>query len=291
MQAVLATLQETQMLVMGAMLFLLVAAESFHPFFEYFGATDRERGKHLGRNLAIGALNGLVVSGLFVTLWLAAAVWAEQRGFGLLNELDQLGLPGWGHVLGAIVLLDGWMYLWHRLNHAIPILWRFHRVHHADRQMDVSTAHRFHVGEIVLSSALRIPLIVLAGLYVWEIVLYETLMFAVVQFHHANLKLPDRLDGALRTVIVSPDMHKIHHSRYRPETDSNYSSLLSIWDRIGRTFRRRDGMADLEIGLDGFDEERTYHTVWGILKTPFVRPTPSREDDPQESEGERTKSR
>lgn len=291
MQAVLASLQQTQMIVMGVVLTLLVAAESAHPFFEYFRSTSRERGRHLGRNLAVGALNGLVVSGVFVALWLGAAVWADQRGIGVLNWLTEAGLPGWAHAVGAVILLDAWMYVWHRLNHVIPFLWRFHRVHHADRHLDVSTAHRFHVGEIVFSSMLRIPLIVLAGLYAWELVLYETVMFAIVQFHHANVKLPDWLDRGLRILIVSPDMHKIHHSRHRPETDSNYSSLFSVWDRIGRTFRFRRQISSLEIGLDGFDEEETYHTLWGILKTPFIRPPTPEEDGNPTSDGTETADR
>jgi sterol desaturase/sphingolipid hydroxylase (fatty acid hydroxylase superfamily) len=106
-----------------------------------------------------------------------------------------MGLPTWAHALGAVLLLDFWMYIWHRINHVILFLWRFHRVHHHDPKMDMTTASCFHSGEIILSSLLRLGVIVLAGVHLWELVLYETVMFAVVQFHHANVALPDGLDG------------------------------------------------------------------------------------------------
>ncbi len=270
MQLVLNSLQETQVIVMGAGLVLLLAWETLHPFFDLFHHSWKERGRHIVRNLIVGAVNSLLVSVVFVGLWLVASLWAEQHGFGLLHWLDDaIGLPFTLHAAAAILLLDGWMYIWHRINHEIPFLWRFHRVHHADNKMDVTTASRFHVGEIFFSSLLRIPLIALAGIYVWELVLYETLMFAVVQFHHANIALPDRLDRALRWIIVSPGMHKVHHSRWQPETDSNYSSLFSFWDRIGRSYRERNNLSDIELGLEGFDDDE-YHDVRGIFRTPLL---------------------
>lgn len=272
MEVLLASIGETKTLVAGGVLVALLVAESLHPFFEHFEAVSRERGAHLLRNLAMGALNSTVVAVFFVGLWLAAAVWAADRGVGLLNWLSSLGIPTWLHVAGAVVILDAWSYVWHRLNHEVPLLWRFHRVHHSDNRLDVTTASRFHVGEIVLSSALRIPIIVLAGVYVWELVLYETLMFAVVQFHHANLGLPPAVDRALRALIVSPDMHKVHHSRHQPETDSNYASVFSFWDRLGRTFRMRDDFAGFRPGLDGFDDEEAFQSLRGMLATPLRGP-------------------
>ncbi|MDX1419644.1 MAG: sterol desaturase family protein [Rubricoccaceae bacterium] len=245
----------------------LLLAESLHPFLPLF--TDaRTRGAHLARNLALGLLNAVVVAVGFAGLWVAAAGWAEARGWGLLHAL---GLPPWAHALGALLLLDAWTYLWHRLNHRVPVLWRFHRVHHADAAMDVTTASRFHVGELVLSSALRVPLILLLGVWAWELVLYETLMFAVVQFHHANVGLSPRLDRALRAVIVTPAMHKVHHSRLRPETDSNYSSLFSWWDRLFRSFRLRARPETIRFGLDDFDREGD-RTLGGLLTMPFRAP-------------------
>jgi len=224
-------LQDYQILTMLSVLLLMLAWESVHPFFAFFRGDLKSRGRHGLRNLFVGAVNALLVSGVFAGLWLTAAVFAESQRFGVMHWLeDGLNLPVWAHAAGAIVLLDAWTYLWHRMNHEIPFFWRFHKVHHSDHTMDVTTASRFHVGEILFSSLFRIPLIMLFGVYFWELVLYEVLMFAVVQFHHANIGLSERIDRLLRVVIVTPNMHRVHHSRWQPETDSNYSSLLSVWD-------------------------------------------------------------
>ena len=274
MAALLDALQQTQVIAMLVGLALLLLWEHAHPFFAFFRKDPKERGKHALRNLLLGGLNAVVISVIFVGLWGAAAIGAERQGIGLLHWLESaLGLPLWAHALGAILLLDAWMYVWHRINHVIPFLWRFHRVHHHDPNMDVTTASRFHVGEVAISSFLRIGVIVLFGVYLWELVLYETVMFAVVQFHHANIRLPDRMDRALRAVIVTPNMHKVHHSRWQPETDSNYSSLFSFWDRIGRSFRLRDDPSTLEFGLDGWDdaeEQQIMGMLWAPLKPPNV---------------------
>ena len=259
------------MIVFGAVLLVLLLWETAHPFFEYFRERPKDRGKHLLRNFVIGAINNLVIAGIFVSLWLAAAVWAEETGFGLLNVFAEAGMPTWAHVAGSILILDAWMYIWHRINHEIPFFWRFHRVHHSDPNMDVTTANRFHIGEIFFSSVFRIPLIFLLGIYLWELVLYETLMFAVVQFHHSNINISERVDRLIRAVLVSPNMHRVHHSRWQPETDSNYSSLFSFWDRLAQTFRHNPNPENIKLGLEEFDRERD-QTVGGMLKTPIVKP-------------------
>lgn len=259
-----------QVAVMIAGLVLFTAWESFRPFFDFFRQSPRERAGHLIRNLILGALNSLAIAGLFVALWVWASNVAREADIGLLNWLSStVGFPAWAHLIGAVLLFDMWTYVWHRMNHRIPFLWRFHRVHHADTRMDVSTASRFHIGEIVLSSVLRIPLIILIGAHVWELLIYETMMFAVVQFHHANVGLPPAVDKVLRMVIVTPAMHKVHHSRLRPETDSNYSAFFSFWDRIARTFRLREDPHTIDFGLDTFDDPQ-HATVGGMLKMPLL---------------------
>ena len=242
----------------------LLVLETAHPFFDLF-RERRQRGRHLARNLALGAVNSVLVAVVFAGLWVAAAGWAEARGWGLLRLAD---LPGWLHAVGAVLLLDAWTYAWHRMNHRVPFLWRFHRVHHSDNQMDVTTASRFHTGEIVLSSLLRVPLILALGVTAWQLVLYETLMFAVVQLHHANVAFPARVEAVLNKVIVTPAMHKVHHSRWQPETDSNYSAFLSVWDRLFGSFRMRDRIDEIEFGLDAFDGDDR-QSVAGMLRTPF----------------------
>ena len=282
--AALAALPEVQAGAAFAGLVLLLLVESAHPFFELF--RDRAaRGKHLLRNLALGLINTAVIAVGFAGLWVGAAGWAAAEGVGLLHVLaDRAGLPLWAHVAGAVLLLDAWTYAWHRMNHRVPFLWRFHRVHHSDAEMDVTTASRFHVGELVLSSALRVPVIVLVGAHAWELVLYETLMFAVVQFHHANVGLPAGLDRALRAVIVTPNLHKVHHSRLQPETDSNYSALFSWWDRLFRSFRLRERPHEIAFGLDEFMDPE-HETMAGLLKMPLgpVSPNPVRPPDPNDA--------
>ena len=130
------------------------------------------------RNLFIGIMNAILVNLVFVGLWLYVSNWAAENHFGILHWLETtFDIPIWFHAVGAILLLDVWLYVWHRINHIIPFLWRFHRLHHSDPTMDVTTAGRFHPGEIVFSSVLRIPLIILSGVYLWELVLCEQLSF------------------------------------------------------------------------------------------------------------------
>lgn len=248
-----------------SILLVLLAWESFAPFFAFFRSRLRDRARHALRNFILTILNGLMVSLAFVGLWLWAAEYGAQHDLGILRWLK---LPPWAHAAGAVLLFDFWTYWWHRMNHRIPFFWRFHRVHHSDLHMDVTTASRFHFGEIMLSSLLRIPLIILFGAELWHLALYEVLMFPLVQFHHANIGLPSWLDRCLRVIIVTPDMHKVHHSRLQPETDSNYTSMLSLWDRVFRSFRLRPDPSTIELGLDEFADDKT-QSVAGMLKTPL----------------------
>ena len=271
MQALINLMEQTQVLAAVIGLILLMLVEQAHPFFDFFRGSLKEKGRHFFANMALGLTNALLISVLFVGAWLWASNWAFEQQFGILNWLQAAGMPAWGHTLGAVLLMDLWMYLWHLMNHKVPVLWRFHRVHHADPNMDVTTASRFHTGEIILSSVLRIGVIMITGLYLWELLLYETIMFAVVQFHHADIALPERFDKALRLFIVTPAMHKVHHSRWQPETDSNYSSLFSFWDRIGKTFRLHNPLKTLRIGLDEFDRDED-KKVKGLFTMPFRKP-------------------
>jgi sterol desaturase/sphingolipid hydroxylase (fatty acid hydroxylase superfamily) len=252
----------------------LLAWETAQPFFPIL--SGRERARHGFRNIVLGILNAVVTTLVFVGLWWTAAAWAESRSFGLLHWLT---LPAWLEWLLAILLFDGWTYFWHRINHRIPFLWRFHRVHHSDPHMDVTTANRFHTGEIVMSSILRVPLIVLIGASIEQLALYELLMFAVVQFHHANISVSAKWDRVLRLFIVTPYMHKVHHSRWQPETDSNYSSLLSIWDRIFRSFRINAKPETIRLGLDEFDRPAD-QTIPGLLRTPLANRKANRHRKP-----------
>ena len=250
-----------------SLLAFLLLWETLSPFFGYFAQSDDERGWHALKNVMLSVLNAALTAVGFATLWLMAARWAQAHQFGLLNWFP---LPSWARLIAAFLLFDAWMYWWHRFNHSLPFLWRFHRTHHSDPRMDVTTANRFHIGEIAISSILRVPVIALLGMQLWELALYELAMFSLVQFQHANIALPSWLDRMLRVFIATPLMHKVHHSRFQPETDSNYSSLFSFWDRLFQTFRLRDDPADLRYGLEELDDVEN-HTLLGLLVTPFKR--------------------
>lgn len=270
MQELVSAVEQTQIVVAVIGLVVLFIAESLHPFFDFFQGSFKKRGLHFLANLSLGVLNAALNAVLFVGIWLWVSVWANQNDFGLLNWLENIYAPlaGWPRAVFAVLLFDMWMYAWHRINHEVPFLWKFHRVHHSDPNMDVSTATRFHAGEIFFSSILRIPVILLLGMYLWELLIYEVLVAVVVQFHHANINLPGKLDPILRRIIVTPHMHKVHHSRWQPETDSNYSTIFSFWDRLWKTFRLHDPLKEIRMGLDDFDTEEDQQ-VKGLLTMPF----------------------
>jgi sterol desaturase/sphingolipid hydroxylase (fatty acid hydroxylase superfamily) len=227
----------------------------------------RNRATRLGRHLLLAAFNAvLVVPFLTVAVWLAATPKVQE--WGLLAWLD---LPALAEILLALLLLDLWMYLWHRANHSIPLLWRFHRVHHSDPELDATSAFRFHTGEILLSALLRLALIPLLSIQLWHLILYELLMLPVIVFHHGNVRVPVRLDRVLRAVVVTPWMHWVHHSSCQPETDSNYATILSVWDRLFSTFRLVDDPRAIRFGLDEFREPK-WQDLKGLLATPFISP-------------------
>jgi rhodanese-related sulfurtransferase len=160
------------------------------------------------------------------------------------------------------------MYLWHRANHTHPFLWRFHRMHHSEPQLDATSALRFHPGEILLSGIARLVIVPLLGMSVPQLVVYESVLFPVIVLHHSNVRLPRWLDYGLLALIVTPAMHRVHHSRWRPETDSNYGSVFPYWDRLFRSFRLRDDARHVELGLDEFSDPQ-WQTVGGLLRTPL----------------------
>ena len=212
----------------------------------------------------MGVLNGVVTGILFSSATFFVTEEAARRNFGLLRRIDA---PFWLEGLVALVLFDLWMYLWHRANHGVPFFWRFHRMHHSDPQVDVTTALRFHLGELTFSSILRLGVLVLLGLEFQQLMLYEAVLLPVIRLHHSNVALPESWDRLLRAVIVTPNMHRVHHSDVTPETNSNYSSIFSFWDRLWRTFRLRDPLA-LHYGLLDFREAK-WQTFRGMWVTPF----------------------
>ncbi len=186
-------------------------------------------------------------------LAVGAALDAGQRGLGLLNRVD---LPGWAEVLLAVLALDLAIWAQHLITHKVPLFWRFHRVHHADRDMDVTTAIRFHPVEIAASMLLKIGLVYLLGPSAPAVVLFETLLNGTALFNHANVALPGRVDRTVRLFLVTPDMHRVHHSVHRHEHDSNFGFALSLWDRLFGTYRAQPeaGHQRMAVGLNGPDQ-------------------------------------
>jgi sterol desaturase/sphingolipid hydroxylase (fatty acid hydroxylase superfamily) len=198
----------------------------------------------------------------------AVAYWAAQHEAGLLYLFS---LSSWLHGALAFLFLDYLLYLWHRLNHQIPFLWRFHNVHHTDLDLGVTTAFRFHFGEMLLSAFFRAAGVLLVGAGPVAVLVHEVAFQASVAFHHSNWRLPFWLERPLSWIIVTPRMHGIHHSIVQRETNSNYANLLTLWDRLHRTIRLNVRQNDVVVGVPGYQEDGYDHTLLGLLTLPFRR--------------------
>ena len=235
-------------------LFLVFAAlEAFAPR----RARVLPRSRRWITNLSITVLNTLALRALAVALpFLAvgAAVDAWSMGWGLLNRVVW---PLWVEIVVAVLVLDFAIWAQHLITHKVPLFWRFHRMHHADRDMDVTTALRFHPVEILASMGLKIALVYALGPQAVAVVVFEVLLNGTAMFNHANLRLPLWLDRVVRLVLVTPDMHRVHHSVDRREHDSNYGFALSVWDRIFRTYVAQPvgGHDAMVVGLQWQDEK------------------------------------
>lgn len=222
-------------------------------------------------NLSIVAANSVLVrimAALPVPLFaVAAAHAASVHGWGLLNMIE---LPAWMETAVAVVALDFAIWLQHVASHKMPALWRLHQVHHADRDIDVTTALRFHPVEIGLSMLWKIVWVVALGASALAVVLFEIILNAGAMFSHANLRLPAGVDRVLRLLIVTPDMHRVHHSVHRREHDSNYGFNLSIWDRLFRTYTAEpeNGHENMTIGLTSYQNDGPSRLGWS-LSLPF----------------------
>ncbi|PZW43120.1 sterol desaturase/sphingolipid hydroxylase (fatty acid hydroxylase superfamily) [Humitalea rosea] len=228
------------------------------------------RGRRWLANLGVLALDGLAVRLAFPAAAIGAAFWAEAEGIGLLR-----GLPGWAAIPLAVLALDLAIYLQHRVFHAVPWLWRLHRMHHADTEIDATTGLRFHPGEILLSMAIKIAVVVALGAAPVAVLVFEVLLNATAMFSHGNLALPPALDRRLRRLLVTPAMHRVHHSVLRAETDSNFGFCLPWWDRLLGTYRAAPaaGPDGVTIGLPvfrGAEEQRLDR----LLTQPFRAETP-----------------
>ena len=219
-------------------------------------------------NLLLVALGTLLIRALPLVSMLSAAAVADRHGWGLLHSVR---LPFWVDVAGSVVLLDLAIYMQHLVFHRIPLLWRLHRVHHTDREVDTTTGIRFHPLELLISVVYKSGVVILTGAPVAAVAAFEILLNVSSLFNHGNVVITDSVDRALRTLIVTPDMHRVHHSVIRTETDSNYGFNLSIWDRLFGTYRAQpaDGHELMQIGQTEFQQLDVVN-VGSLLWQPFM---------------------
>ena len=220
-------------------------------------------------NLGLVIFNTALLRLAFPLAAVGMATSAELNGWGLFNRVEA---PGWLALTASVVILDGAIYLQHVMFHAVPLLWRLHRVHHADLDFDVTTGSRFHPVEILLSMLIKFAVIVLLGPPVVAVVVFEVLLNATAMFNHSNVRLPAALDALLRWVIVTPDMHRVHHSHLGHETNSNFGFNLSVWDRLFGTYRSQpdEGHEGMVIGIDTFRDTAHCVRLRGMLGMPFI---------------------
>lgn len=250
--------------IVTAGLLLLLLAEAVWP---YRHTVERRYRRYLINGFLMGS-NALLLSVLLGGLLVAAYQAFELQRVGLLHAL---GIEDGWNVCCSVVLLDGVTYLWHRAYHGVPLMWRMHRVHHSDRDLDVTTSGRFHLTEMALSAALRLGVIALIGANVASIVLFEIVFGAFNQLEHANVQLPRRLDRRLRAIVVTPAMHRVHHFAALRYTNSNYGTIFSFWDRLCGTYRVVEEQQAPVIGLPEYQQSQDV-ALGRVLAMPWGPP-------------------
>lgn len=220
-------------------------------------------------NLGLVFFNSFILRVLFPAAAVGVASFAQQQGWGLFNYVD---VPFWFAVVASVIIMDFVIYLQHVMVHAIPVLWRLHRVHHADLDYDVTTGSRFHTIEIILSMLIKFATILLLGPSVVAVIIFEIILNATAMFNHGNIGLPKTLDKYLRFILVTPDMHRVHHSVEDDEANSNFGFSLPWWDRLFGTYRDqpREGHIGMTIGINKFREPKQVSWLPGMLALPFI---------------------
>lgn len=228
------------------------------------------RGQRGMANLFLVIIDSLALRIVFPIIAVGVAAISYQKGWGVLNLVS---MPSGLKVIIALIVLDFSVYVQHIAFHKIKPLWALHKVHHADRDIDVTTGVRFHPLEIIVSMLYKMGVVLALGPSVLAVILFEIILNASAMFNHANLALPKKFDTVLRTLIVTPDMHRVHHSVIESETNRNYGFNLSIWDRLFKTYQAqpRDGHAAMKIGLSDYQTDAPT-SLWWMLKAPFERP-------------------
>jgi len=241
-------------------LILMMALEAIFPARERL----QSRPQRWATNFSLVVIDTLVVRFLFPVIAVGAAAWAHGKGWGLFNNVS---MPNGLAVFLAIFILDMMIYWQHVAFHKIPILWRLHKIHHADRDLDASSGLRFHPVEIIISMGLKMAFVIALGAPVWAVIIFEILLNACAVFNHANIRLPRWVENPLRLVMVTPALHRIHHSVIEEETNSNYGFSVIWWDRLFRSFTAQP-KGKLTLGLDEYQTEAP-SGLWWSLSAPF----------------------
>ncbi len=252
----------TRSLILAGGLVLFWILEGIVPLFRM----RYQKLRHAGLNIFF-TVTTVVVNFAFAYLIVIGSAWAVENEFGLLYLTN---LPLWIFILAGLMIMDLISAYWiHYIQHQIKWMWKFHLVHHTDVWVDTTTANRHHPGESVFRAAFTLLAVIVVGAPMWLVFLYQTLSAAFSQFNHANISLPRRLDTMLSWLIVSPNMHKVHHHYTQPLTDTNYGNIFSIWDRLFGTFAYVKDVNSLHYGIDTHPMEKEHNDMGNLLKMPF----------------------
>jgi sterol desaturase/sphingolipid hydroxylase (fatty acid hydroxylase superfamily) len=250
-------------LFVGGIIFFLIL-ESLIPY----RPNSISKVKRWINNLGITIFNSIVINLVFSAAIVGTASYVQTHKLGVLNMVQA---PVWLKILFTVVFMDFILYVWHFLNHEMPLLWRFHRMHHSDLNMDVSTATRFHIGELSISAVIKISLIFFIGAPPVGVLIFESALVLCAQFHHSSIKVPKWFETVFWIFFVPPSMHRIHHSVVIKERDTNYGTILSLWDRFLGTLLSDVDQGKIRIGVGAYrrPEKLNFHH---LLAMPFTRP-------------------
>ena len=257
---VLQFLQSKTSLIVGFVVIVMVLERVFpkaRPLARAHLDSAKALAQRLFKNVSMTVLNAILSPLVVIPVSALAARWAL--------DWRPDWWSGYGGLALDIIVLDVWIYWWHRLNHVVPFLWRFHEVHHLDQFLDASSALRFHFGEVFLSSLARAVIILLMGIPLQSVIVFEVVLMFSAVFHHSNLNLPPQLEKIMSLFVVTPSIHWVHHHAIRADTDSNYCAFLSVWDRIFASRSRTKRTADMPIGV----ERRSDKGLLNLVTRPF----------------------
>ncbi len=250
---------------LGGMLFFLIFELTIP-----YRASSVSKLKRWVNNFILTIFNGIIIQVAFAAFIVGISHHVTTQKLGVMNLEIMSGLPHWARILIIIIFLDFILYVWHILNHVMPLLWRFHRVHHSDLNMDVSTATRFHIGELAVSTVIKMSLIFLIGADIITIFIYESAVVLCAQFHHSSLRIHRWFEIIWWSLFVPPSMHRIHHSVVRKEMDSNYGTIFSIWDRMMGTLVTGIEQSGIRIGIPPYQSPEKLN-IQHLLIMPFTR--------------------